>query len=87
VIGQRACGTWAYRVIAAGLRRITRLLPGSGRGMRKRCTKLAGNAAHKANRTLPQTGKRLPEAAEADAAEEARHGGSPQPRASARPVL
>ncbi|HEV3288417.1 MAG TPA: hypothetical protein VG123_05450, partial [Streptosporangiaceae bacterium] len=34
-------------------------------------TKLAGNAAHKANRTLPQTGKRLPEAAEADAAEDA----------------
>ena len=35
-------------------------------------TKLAGNAAQKANRTLPQTGKMLAEAAAADAAEDAR---------------
>jgi transposase len=42
-------------------------------------TKLAGNAAQKANRTLPQTGKVLAEAAGADAAEDAREGGSPPP--------
>jgi hypothetical protein len=35
-------------------------------------TKLAGNAAQKANRTLPQIGKLLAEAAAADAAEDAR---------------
>src|SRR6201985_3782162 len=39
-------------------------------------TKLAGNAAQKANRTLPQIEKILAEAAAADAAEE---GSSPQP--------
>ena len=47
-------------------------------------TKLAGNAAQKANRTLPQTGKLLAEAAAADAAEDARYGeapGEPTPRA------
>ena len=37
-------------------------------------TKLAGNAAPKANRTLPQIGKLLAEAAAADAAEDARLG-------------
>ena len=37
-------------------------------------TKLAGNAAQKANRTLPQIGKLLAEAAAADAAEDARLG-------------
>jgi hypothetical protein len=42
-------------------------------------TKLAGNAAHKANRTLPQIEKVLAEAAAADAAEDARQGGNPQP--------
>jgi hypothetical protein len=42
-------------------------------------TKLAGNAAQKANRTLPQIEKILAEAAAADAAEDARDGGSPQP--------
>ena len=42
-------------------------------------TKLAGNAAQKANRTLPQIEKVLAEAAGADAAEDAREGGSPQP--------
>jgi hypothetical protein len=42
-------------------------------------TKLAGNAAHKASRTLPQTGKLLAEAAKVYAAEDAQHGGSPQP--------
>ena len=42
-------------------------------------TKLAGNAAQKANRTLPQIEKLLAEAAAADAAEDARHGGNPQP--------
>ena len=42
-------------------------------------TKVAGSAAQKANRTLPQTGKVLAEAAGADAAEDAREGGSPQP--------
>ena len=50
-------------------------------------TKLAGNAAQKANRTLPQTGKLLAEAAAADAAEDARLGdapGEPAPRALAR---
>jgi transposase len=50
-------------------------------------TKLAGNAAQKANRTLPQIGKLLAEAAAADAAEDARYGdaaGAPAPRALAR---
>ena len=42
-------------------------------------TKLAGNAAQKANRTLPQIEKILAEAAAADAAEDAREGASPQP--------
>src|SRR5215831_9951387 len=42
-------------------------------------TKLAGNAAQKANRTLPQIGKLLAEAAAADAAEDAELDGSPQP--------
>ena len=42
-------------------------------------TKLAGSAAQKADRTLPQTGKILAEAAAADAADDARDGGSPQP--------
>jgi hypothetical protein len=37
-------------------------------------TKLAGNAAQKANKTLPQIGKLLAEAAAADAAEDARQG-------------
>jgi hypothetical protein len=39
-------------------------------------TKLAGNAAQKANRTLPQIEKLLAEAAAADAAEDARYGGA-----------
>src|ERR1700745_2145368 len=50
-------------------------------------TKLAGNAAQKANRTLPQIGKILAEAAAADAAEDARLGGEldrPGPRPFAR---
>ena len=50
-------------------------------------TRLAGNAAQKANRTLPQTGKLLAEAAAADAAEDARLGGrldEPAPRTLAR---
>jgi len=50
-------------------------------------TKLAGNAAQKANRTLPQIEKILAEAAAADAAEDARYGdapGQPTPRALAR---
>jgi Transposase DDE domain len=50
-------------------------------------TKLAGNAAQKANRTLPQVEKILAEAAAADAAEDARYGdaaGEPTPRALAR---
>jgi transposase len=50
-------------------------------------TKLAGNAAQKANRTLPQIEKLLAEAAERDAAEDARYGeqaGEPTPRALAR---
>jgi transposase len=50
-------------------------------------TKLAGNAAQKANKTLPQIEKILAEAAEVDAAEDAQHGGSPPavtPRALAR---
>jgi transposase len=50
-------------------------------------TKLAGNAAQKANRTLPQIEKLLEEAAAADAAEDARFGdaaGEPAPRALAR---
>jgi hypothetical protein len=42
-------------------------------------TKLAGNAAQKADRTLPQIEKVLAEAARADTAEDARQGGSPQP--------
>jgi hypothetical protein len=50
-------------------------------------TKLAGNASQKANRTLPQIEKILAEAAERDAAEEARDGENPlpvTPRALAR---
>jgi transposase len=50
-------------------------------------TKLAGNAAQKANRTLPQIEKILAEAAAADAAEDARYGdapGEPAPRTLAR---
>jgi transposase len=50
-------------------------------------TKLAGNAAQKANRTLPQIEKLLAEAAAADAAEDARYGDAldtPAPRALAR---
>jgi transposase len=50
-------------------------------------TKLAGNAAQKANRTLPQIEKILAEAAERDAAEDARYGdapGEPTPRTLAR---
>jgi transposase len=42
-------------------------------------TKLAGNAAQKANKTLPQIGKILAEAAAADAADNDRDDGSPQP--------
>jgi hypothetical protein len=48
-------------------------------------TKLAGNAAQKANRTLPQIEKILAGAAAADAAEDARYGdaaGEPTPRAN-----
>ena len=41
-------------------------------------TKLAGNAAQKANRTLPQIEKVLAEAAAADAAEDARYGDAPR---------
>jgi len=50
-------------------------------------TKLAGSAAQKANRTLPQIEKILAEAAATDAAEDARLGGKldePTPRALAR---
>jgi transposase len=50
-------------------------------------TKLAGNAAQKANKTLPQIEKLLAEAAAADAAEDARYGdapGEPAPRTLAR---
>jgi hypothetical protein len=50
-------------------------------------TKLAGNAAQKANRTLPQIEKLLAEAAAADAAEDARYGDAleePTPPALAR---
>ena len=50
-------------------------------------TKLAGNAAQKANRTLPAIDKLLAEAAAADAAEDARLGdaaGEPTPRTLAR---
>jgi transposase len=50
-------------------------------------TKLAGNAAQKANKTLPQIEKILAEAAERDAAEDARYGDAladPTPRTLAR---
>src|SRR5215469_12256779 len=50
-------------------------------------TKLAGNAAQKASKTLPQIEKILAEAAERDAAEDARYGdaaGEPTPRTLAR---
>src|SRR5690348_11593934 len=50
-------------------------------------TKLAGHAAHRASRTLPQIEKLLAEAAKVDAAEDARYGGEldePTPRALAR---
>jgi transposase len=42
-------------------------------------TKLAGNAAHKASRTLPQVEKLLAEAAKVDAAEDAQYGSNLQP--------
>jgi hypothetical protein len=42
-------------------------------------TKLAGNAAQKANKTLPQIGKLLAEAAKVDTAEDAQYGGNPPP--------
>jgi hypothetical protein len=42
-------------------------------------TKLAGNAAQKANRTLPQIEKLLAEAAAADAADDARERSDPPP--------
>ena len=42
-------------------------------------TKLAGNAAHKASRTLSQIDKLLAEAARVDAAEDAQQGSSPEP--------
>src|SRR5207245_2270456 len=42
-------------------------------------TKLAGNAAQKAGKTLPQIEKLLAEATEVDAAEDAQKGGNPQP--------
>ena len=42
-------------------------------------TKLAGNASQKANKTLPQIGKLLAEAAQVDAAEDAEHGESLEP--------
>jgi transposase len=42
-------------------------------------TKLAGNAAQKANRTLPQIEKILAEAAAVDGAEDAAEAGNPQP--------
>ena len=42
-------------------------------------TMLAGNAAHKASRRLPQIGKLLAEAAKVDAAEDAQHGGDLEP--------
>ena len=42
-------------------------------------TKLAGNASQKANKTLPQIGKLLAEAAKVDAAEDAQQGDNPQP--------
>jgi len=42
-------------------------------------TKLAGNAAHKASRTLPQIDKLLAEAAAVDTAEDARQDGNVQP--------
>jgi hypothetical protein len=44
-------------------------------------TKLAGSAAQKANRTLPQIGKILAEAAAADASDDAAEGDNPQPAA------
>jgi transposase len=50
-------------------------------------TKLSGNSSQKANRTLPQIEKLLAEAAERDAAEDARYGEAlqePTPRALAR---
>ena len=50
-------------------------------------TKVAGNAAQKANKTLPQVEKLLAEAAAADAAEDTQHGsaaGPVTPRALAR---
>jgi transposase len=50
-------------------------------------TKLAGNAAQKANKTLPQIDKLLAEAAGADAADESRYGDNPPsatPRTLAR---
>jgi len=42
-------------------------------------TKLAGNAAQKANKTLPQIDKLLAEAAKVDAAEDAQQNGNPPP--------
>ena len=47
-------------------------------------TKLAGNAAQKANRTLPQTEKILAEAAAADGADDAAEAGNPHRRRRGR---
>ena len=47
-------------------------------------TKLAGNAAQKASRTLPQIEKVLAEATAADVAGDAKHGSSPQQPATPR---
>jgi hypothetical protein len=90
VTGKRCVRDVADRVIAGGLHpdhatiarheealgglfsQVLRLLSLDG-------TKLAGNAAQKANRTLPQTRKILAEAAAADAADDAAEGDSPPP--------
>ena len=82
VIEKRCVRDVAYRVIAGGLHpdhlTIARFRARHEKALGQLSldgTKLAGNAAQKANRTLPEIEKILAEAA---AAEDAREGGSPQ---------
>src|SRR6516225_9354323 len=86
VIEKRCVRDVAYRVIAGGLypdhatiaRFRARHEKALGGLLSLDGTKLAGSAAQKANRTLPQIEKLLAEAAAADAAEEAQEEGDLQ---------
>jgi hypothetical protein len=72
------CDTPRPAACADGFLRNARVTAAPGRGP-VRAFSVAGNAAQKANRTLPQIEKILAEASAADAAEDAREASSPQP--------